>query len=446
MKVIHVSYCFYPDPSGGTEIYVAGLAKRLEDLGVQSIIAAPADKSASYVYDGLSVRRYSFSAKINDLSELYDEGDPVSALEFGKILDEEKPDIVHIHALTRAVSIYIVREAKKRGLPVIFTYHTPTVSCQCGLLLRWKNQICDGKIRPNLCAMCTLNRHGLHRGLAFLFSTCPAFVCWFIRRLHLSGKIFTALRMHCLLSLRKRSLDALLREVDQFVAVSKWVYEVLKINGVPKEKIFLSAHGLYYHPELIDQKDAIPVFESPLKIIYLGRIDWTKGLHFVIKALKLLPEIPIELHIYGIMQDKNAEKYLLSLKRAARRDKRVSFYPPVQNDKIIPLLKEYHYLIAPSIWLETGPLVVLEAFLAKVPVIGSNLGGIAELVEDGMNSLLVKHGSVKAWRNVLLRVSTDRKLITRLRSGIKSPRRMQDVAMEMKALYDKFAKTIPGQS
>lgn len=124
-----------PDPVGGTEIYVDGLARCLRAQGIQSFIVAPSGNATAeaYEHEGLRVRRFrSSTGSKHMLRELYGEGDPEAAMAFAHILDEERPDAVHIHAFTRAVSVLLVRAAKRRGLPVFFTYHTPTVSCRRG--------------------------------------------------------------------------------------------------------------------------------------------------------------------------------------------------------------------------------------------------------------------------------------------------------------------------
>jgi glycosyltransferase involved in cell wall biosynthesis len=78
---------------------------------------------------------------------------------------------------------------------------------------------------------------------------------------------------------------------------------------------------------------------------------------------------------------------------------------------------------------------VLEAFAAGAPVIGSNLGGIAELIENEVNGILVETDSVEMWRQAMRRCSEDRTLIERLRRGIRSPREMDAVAGEMLRIY-----------
>ena len=93
-------------------------------------------------------------------------------------------------------------------------------------------------------------------------------------------------------------------------------------------------------------------------------------------------------------------------------------------------------MVVPSQWLETGPLVVLEAFAAGTPVIGSNLGGIAELVTDGVDGLLVDPASSPAaWADSLRRVCSDPDLLVSLRAGIRPPRHSRDTAIEIMPVY-----------
>ena len=81
------------------------------------------------------------------------------------------------------------------------------------------------------------------------------------------------------------------------------------------------------------------------------------------------------------------------------------------------------------------PTVVLEAFAAGVPVLGARLGGIAELVRDEVDGLLVAPDSFPAWRQVLARIAAEPGLPARLRAQVRAPRQSDTVAEEMLALY-----------
>jgi glycosyltransferase involved in cell wall biosynthesis len=168
----------------------------------------------------------------------------------------------------------------------------------------------------------------------------------------------------------------------------------------------------------------------------LGRADRVKGIDTLIKAVRAAPDLDVELHLYGVTGSADDE-YWSTLKKLAAHDARISFLSPVPHSEITKLLSGFHLTAVPSRWLETGPLVVLESFAAGVPVVGSDLGGIAEWVKHGQNGLLVKHDSVGDWTAALRRCAEDRNLLLKLRKGIEAPRSMTRVAEEMAQMYSR---------
>ena len=156
IRALHVCYSFPPDPLGGTEVYVRALCSALQQCRVESLVVAPGPRDETYEIDGLRVRRFSH-AQTTDLAEIYT-GDPQAAARFGQVLDEETPDVVHQHALSPACSPRLAGEAKKRGIPVVFTYHTPTASCLRGTLLEHGKEPCDGRLEIKRCTACNSGR------------------------------------------------------------------------------------------------------------------------------------------------------------------------------------------------------------------------------------------------------------------------------------------------
>ena len=431
MKLLHLPFTFYPDPAGGTEIYVQGLAHEQQRLGCSVIVAAPAEKDATYSYDGLVVRRFAVSPNMKDPRELYGDGDPHAAEAFARILDEERPDIVHLHAFTRGVSLRLVREAKRREIPVVFSYHTPTVSCQRGTLLRWGSEICDGVLNVRSCARCTLHGHGLPKAASVVAGSLPPGMGRFLGGIGASGGLWTALRMTELVELRHAAFHDLMREVDHVVALCQWVKDLLLRNDVPAGKVTVSRQGIGRE---------IPVRQNhtssaTLRVAFLGRLHPTKGVHLLIHALRGDPGLPVRLDIFGVAQREADQGYIGRLVKLASGDSRIAFRGPIPNEQVVERLHEYDLLAVPSQWMETGPIVVLEAFAAGIPVAGSNLGGIAELVEHGVNGLLVERKLPDGWAQALRRLSQDRDLIARLRSGIRPPRTMREAAIELMAVY-----------
>lgn len=435
MKVIQIPFCFYPDPVGGTEVYVDALSRHLQEQGVNVAIAAPGNENQSYFHHQLPVRRFAVSGEVANLRELYGEGDKLAAREFSHILDEEKPDVLHLHAFTSGASLLLVRAAKQRQIPIVFTYHTPTVSCQRGTLMRGGTQVCDGKLDLHTCARCTLQGLGLNPISANVSGSLPPLVGRSLGTMNLSGGVWTALRMTELMSYRHAAFDALMKEVDHVVAVSSWVKDVLVGNHVPPAKITVIRQGLCHTQFALTKDRGEDASEAPLKIAFFGRLDPTKGVDILIKALQFDPQLPVQFDIYGVSQGGAGDAYQQELQKLAQNDPRIRFKYPVPADKVVKILADYDLLAVPSQWLETGPMVVLEAFAANIPVIGSNLGGIAERVEHEVNGLLVEPKSVEAWYRELQRLCQDRALRLRLRAGIHPPQTMQIVTEEMMALY-----------
>ena len=434
MKTLHLPFCFYPDQVGGTEIYVESLASSLCNLGSEAEIAVPAPDQRSYRYNELTVHR--FATGIPDLADLYGPGDPVAARSFAKVLESCAPDVVHLHSWTTAVSLRLLRTVKAAGIPVVFTYHTPTVSCVRGTLMRWGSEQCDGDLESAPCAACMLQGKGLGRALSSAVASLPVAFGRGVGKIGLNGKLTTAVRASELVQLHKESLAGLIEEADAIVAVCNWVYDLMLRNGADKSKLTISRHALRNPGEM--KRLAKPrMADDDISIAFVGRLAPEKGIGILLKAMRRISSRRLKLDVFGLTGASEAE----SLERAVidSGDERIRLRAPFPNANAITELGAYDCLAVPSQWMETGPLVVLEAFAAGIPVIGSNLGGIAELVEHEKNGLLVEPASIEAWVAAFNRLLTEPGLLPRLRLGIPEVRTMHDVAQEMLTVYRTIA-------
>lgn len=454
LTVLQIPFTYHPDPMGGTEVYVEALVERLKAHGVESVVAAPGGENTATERCGLRVRRYALEAEVADPSELFGEGDETAAVNFERVLDEERPDLVHLHAQTRGVSLRCLRAARRRRIPVVYTYHTPTATCQRGTLLRWGTEICEGEMQARDCTACALHGKGLPRPGAALLAALPEAVSALPGRVGLRGGLWTAVRMRELVALRQRCARAFLAEADHVVAVCEWVRAVLLRNGVPPDKITLSRQGLCQEDtkaergklkaESSEQKLDVSAFNfqpsdfreaKVFRVAFLGRLDPTKGVDVLVRAVRAAADLRIAVDLFGVAQGAAGEHYARSLRELAAGDARITFQAPLPASEVVARLREYDVLAVPSQWLETGPLVVLEAFAAGVPVLGSRLGGIAELVREDVDGILVEPASIAAWTAALQVLAADPERRMRLRSGIRPPRTMTTAAAEMAALY-----------
>jgi len=247
------------------------------------------------------------------------------------------------------------------------------------------------------------------------------------------------------MQLRHETTRTFLQETDHIVAVCEWARRLLMRNGVPASKLTLSRHGILQTQKALGQNAACfgadPTVDSKptcLRLAFLGRFDPAKGGEILIRAVRRLADAPLRLDIYGVSQGQGGQSHESQLRALAATDERIHFFPTLARGEVSLKLRRYDLLAVPSQWLETGPLVVLEAFSAGVPVIGSRLGGVAELVADGVDGLLVESGNSEAWANALRRLLDTPVLVRSLRDGVRPPRSMRTVATEMLELYNRI--------
>jgi glycosyltransferase involved in cell wall biosynthesis len=360
--------------------------------------------------------------------------DEIAAEGFIKIIAQTRPDIVHLHARTAAVSERLVDVAHAAGARVVFTYHTPTVSCARGTMMLFGKAPCDGVIESKRCTVCALSGLGVPQIVAHVAAALPDAVYTPAAELAGDSKLRSMLRIPAFIRDNRQRFHDFVGKVDHVVAVSQWVSEVLKRNGVPAWKITLSRQGI-----VMSEKMPRPFWShdkaDPLKIAYFGRIDHSKGPDLLVRALKIIPGANVRIDIFAIRQSAADNRYYEWLETQARQDRRVNLRASISPDKVIGLMTEYDLIAVPSRWLETGPLVALEAFAAGVPVLGANLGGIAELVRDGIDGILVAPNDPVAWAATISRLANDQHVINRLRAGIEPPRTMDRAADDMAKLY-----------
>lgn len=116
----------------------------------------------------------------------------------------------------------------------------------------------------------------------------------------------------------------------------------------------------------------------------------------------------------------------------AANDERIEFHVPTDRQELAQQFVAADALAVPSQGFETGPLVVLEAKAAGLPVLGSRLGGIAELVRPGVDGWLVDHDDVRAWATAIERIAAGGAVV---RAPGEAVRTTDDIAREMIELY-----------
>lgn len=189
--------------------------------------------------------------------------------------------------------------------------------------------------------------------------------------------------------------------VDAFVAPCAFMREKLVQGGFPKAKIHVIPQG-------VDAGTAPPSGEKGNYILFFGRLSPEKGLDTLLEAYQnLAPDA--DLILAGRGED-GYEAFLRGLVRPAFRD-RVRFVGFVQEPELSELVSRALCSVTPSRWPDNAPLSVLESALQGTPVLAAAIGGIPELVEDGVTGRLFSPGSAADLADTLGRMLADRRTL-----------------------------------
>jgi glycosyltransferase involved in cell wall biosynthesis len=440
MKIVHLLGWYFPDSVGGTEVYVNELCQRLRAAGHEVLVAAPttaAVGTSCYVHNGVSVFRYAIPAdptRDEACSRV-----PVRGAEaFNAWLREERPDLLHLHSFTTACGLHEIREARRIGTRVIATCHLPGFGymCRAGELMRRGTEPCDGVVERRKCADCNLARLGVPQAAARALSLMPMAASAAAR--HVPGKVGTALGMAASVVEYGSMQREVLALVERFIVLNETARGMLGANGWNGSKVAVNRLGIA--PELVRPKPAPSEQPTrmPVRFGYVGRLHASKGLREIVLAVRHAPrEIPFTIDVRGPIVDESSRLLERELREMAAGDPRVRFAPAVSRTDIAGTLAEYDVLLCPSVGYENGPTIALEAHAVGTPVIGSRVGNLAEIIQDGVNGRLIAPRDVSGWSSALVEAASDpRHTVDRWRDALSSSvRTMDDVAEDYLSMY-----------
>ena len=209
-------------------------------------------------------------------------------------------------------------------------------------------------------------------------------------------------------SIFQRRSEALQREAALIICVAEHIREALLARNFPAEKLKVIRYGI--EPEA-DGGSQLPA-ERPY-LLFVGRFVEKKGIGHLLDAMRVLESAAVDLVLVG--DGPMAEV----LKRQASGLTRVRFRGWLPNQEVRCLMKAALAICVPSVAAQTGdseglPNVVLEAMACAVPVIGSNIAGIAEAVEHDNTGFLIPPADPPAIARVARQLLGDPALRSRM--------------------------------
>ncbi|MDD2325484.1 MAG: glycosyltransferase [Alphaproteobacteria bacterium] len=356
MRFLSASGMFAPFFGGGAEFSSFNLAKWLlkqgHDVGVLTTAPTPNDVLNGELYEGLRMwriympRPYTIHEKgkswVKPLWHLQDHLDPANQRIAASILDAFKPDFVNMHIL-QGLGHNLIKEIAKRDIPALYFQH------DLGLVCIKRSMFVNGKDCPNQCHLCKLS---------------------------------------C------RYQEALLRKIPRLTLCSPSQANLNKISRYFPlsdfhNKATLNANS--YPPPTLDRvKSDIP------RLLYVGRLHHTKGIDILLKVCQKIAENHVfHLTVVGGGPDES------NLRNSCANFSWCTIIGSVPQQEVSNHMSNCDLLLIPSLWAENSPGVVIHALTLGVPVLGSNKGGIPELVEHDRNGLLIAAGDEAAWESAL---------------------------------------------
>jgi len=454
MKVMQVIHYFLPYSTGGSEVYAYNLSKELANKHKVFVFHSISDKSMeeyemnSINSSGIEIYRINNTWKNCDSFEMTYRNDKITQ-KFAALLDTIKPEVVHFHHLT-CLSITLVEEAGKRKIPIVFTLHDYWLVCQRGQLLKrdltpCRNQSDVECVRclanqlnistKNYKKLCSLtqkmapNLQSSYLNLKRVIRKCFVFC----------SKVFFLAQKEAISQIQKRTghIREMCAIVDLFISPSRFLMEKYREFGIPEEKILYSDYGMNVKlAENFSKKSS-----QAVRFGFIGNIIPSKGLHILIKAFNKLQNSDVVLKIYGLALPYDGFKNYLQLLKGMVTNPKISFMGKYDNEKLASILAGMDVLIVPSLWYENSPLTIHEAFMAKMPVIASNIGGIPELVQDGENGFLFRAGDPEDLYQKLCKFIKEPGLIEKFKKNVASVKTIKRNAEELENIYVNLIKT-----
>ena len=283
-----------------------------------------------------------------------------------KMIDEIKPDLIHFNLL---ISPSVLDVCRRKNIPAVMTLHVPAPPCPASTM-----QIGDK-------------------------TYCKSFNCK-------NGNYW-----HCILnkcknkslenSVRKALLSYVYKISNSYRAINKLIccsnalreYCLQTNIGLDKNNIVTINNFLSD-----DELKTIPNYANKGYFLYIGRLSPEKGVHYLLEAMRDLPkEIKLKIAGSGTKESK--------LKKYVKENNlyNVEFLGFKNREEIKELYQNCITTILPCNWFEIFGMTNIESFINGKPVIASNIGGIPEIVESGVNGLLFEPGNVEQLKECILK-------------------------------------------
>lgn len=369
MKVLLINECHYP--RGGADIVYLNTGRILASHGhevhffsIGSLKNAPCDD-----------QKYFFRSSDNVFKrfiEVYYNKSAMRALE--KMIRDVKPDVAHIHLLWGVLTPSVLKVLRDNEIPTIHTAHDYLMCCPVNHFLDKEGRICE-KCKQRGFFECIKNR--CYKG-------------------NLAKSIVLATEF------RFRNL---------FFPPEKFLSGIIFVSQFSREKHFEHKESLRHIPNIVlynCAKKEETTIDNAQYFLFFGRLSEEKGVDVLINAFKELPDFALKIVGGGPLRSK--------LEQLAGGASNIEFLGFKKKEELVSIIRDSRFVIIPSRCYENNPMTIVESYSLGRPVIGSRIGGIPEVIEEGKTGFTFEMGDYKDLRQIIQKT----RLISKADYGIMS--------------------------
>lgn len=358
MRVLIINKFLHPN--GGSETYIFSIGRQLQEMehevqyfGMEHKGRIVGNSVESYTAD-MEFHGGGLGKVLYPLKILYSFE---ARKKLRAVLKDFKPDVVHLNNINFQLTPSVIDEVKAfdKNIRIVYTAHDGQWVCPNHLM----------RI-PSTGERCT-------RCIDGKVSSCTKHKC-----IH-NSKVKSLLGT---MEARLYAIKGTYKKVDLIISPSEFLAEKLSHNKDLKGRI-VALHNFVEFPD---------VYTGSAKrdyVLYFGRYDIEKGIKVLVEACRQLPEIDF---VFAGKGDLEAEV------DSCENIKNVGFK---NSDEIKQLIQNARFTVFSSIWYENCPFSVIESVVNGTPVVGSNLGGTPELIEDGKTGVLYNADDVDELTEVI---------------------------------------------
>ncbi|MFN8094414.1 MAG: glycosyltransferase family 4 protein [Vicinamibacteria bacterium] len=458
MRVLLVSHYFPPRHRSGVENYTHRLARALGTRHDVRVLCREDGhwgerlRAEDETYDGVAVHRLYYNGPL-DFRRCYRNEELDRPFE--SFLRRFRPDVVHFQHLER-LSAGFVDVAGRLGRPTVLTLNDFWFACPQIQLYR-DGRVCPGPDEGRRCASCAgalpeaLRLQALEAARARWDASLPR------RALRVAAARLApeALRERALVAVLRRAqrslgvseaeararladLREVLSRVDLVLSPSRFLLRTMEELGFAPRAAEYSDYGI---PEL-GPRPARAAPRARIRFGYFSALVPHKGIELLLRAFHRLGRAEAEL----VVQGQAAPHYEDELRRRTARDARIELRPPYDDLGLAAAFADIDVLVVPSLWYENSPLVIHEAARAGVPVVASDLGGMAEYVRSGVNGELFRAGDERDLARVLRLFVDEPARAGRLREAPFPLKSMAEDAAALEERYERLVRRAAGAS